>query len=483
MKRKMILTLFISLLWGVEIFPQQISLSEAINLALSNNPDLKIQNLKVKSAENELKKAWGNFFPSLNFEGGFTRMNSPLELDLEPFRQLIITLQAGNQTELRNLYNITSGGTSYSPAEKSAIFNQYYSLLNNQIPAFNMELKKQNYYHGELTAVQPLFLGGKLIAYKNYRNSNLNYEKNEQLRKRNELISKISDIYLKAYLLQNIVEIRKEVIAAVQRHKSEAEKAFDEGLVTKFSITKAEVALSEATLNYKRDRHNSQLLILSLKELCGLDKSDLSIKLIDPQLPEESFNLKDFLNKSQLNHPAIKMIEEKINQAEDNYIIKRSEFLPQIAAFGMKEVYPEYLSVLEPKWVIGVQLKMNLFNGFKDYMELENANYLKEQADYKKESIKRKINLWVNKNYKELLNALDELKLSGKRIELASENLRIAEKKFESGTGTTTEVIDAELGLEKAKIDQSTAIYKYYSALLNLFEASGEPEKILEFID
>ena len=483
MRKTKLMFLILSFVFFSNVHSQEISLSKAIKTALSQNPEMKYQSEKVKVAELGVKSAWGNFFPTLDLEGGFTRINSPIELDLEPFRKLIITLQANNQVELQNLYNISSGGTPYTPAEKVTFYNQYYNLLNRQIPSFNMELKKQNYYHGRFIAVQPLFLGGKLIAFRDYKKSVLNYSKSEKCKEKDELIAKISKIYLKSFLLENVLNVRKDAINTIKKHKKNALNAFKEGVVTKVSITKADVALSEAEANYKKDLNNKKMLNVALAELLGKDDAKYTPHVNKLVLPATKPNFDELIAKAMEYNPGLDMIEEKINQAEYNYKIKRSEFLPKVAAFGEKEIYPEYLSVLEPKWAIGVRIKINLFNGFKDYSGLEEAEHLKNEAKFKKESIQRKIKLWIEKNYKEMENAEDEFNSVQTRIKFARENLRMAEKRFNSGMGTSLEVVDAELSLEEARIEKISALYKYFDALTNIFETIGEPEKIVEFID
>lgn len=464
-------------------FGQELTLKEALNIAFKNNPELKIYKEKEKIAELKYKAAWGNFFPSLNFEGGFTRMNSAIELDLAPFRELIMNLQASNQVELRNIYSILAGNPSFTPAEKATLFKQYYGVLDSQIPSFNMKLKEQNYKNGRFTAVQPLFLGGKLIAYKNYRRAEREYSSFEKAKVKDELVNKIVTTYLKLKLIDNIIDVRKNAVRTIEAHKKQAEQLYEQGIISKVSITKAEVALAEANQKLNSELNNRKLLQLSLADLLGKDHLD-SLSVSDEfYLKETQIDLKEALREAHQYQPVLQMVERKLLSADANYKIQRSDFLPTIAAFGMKEIYPEYLSVLEPKWAIGVQVKWNIFNGFKDYLELEEAEHIKKEAEYSKVKYRRMINLWVNKNYTDYKNAIDEYRSSLKTYELAKENLRINDKKFLAGMATSLEVIDAELSVEQAQISKYLSLYNYYYALTNLFTATGKPERILEYLD
>lgn len=51
--------------------------------------------------------------------------------------------------------------------------------------------------------------------------------------------------------------------------------------------------------------------------------------------------------------------------------------------------------------------------------------------------------------------------------------------RFETGLGTSLDVIDAELVLEKNLIESKTSLFDYYKAMADLYTAVGEPEKFL----
>lgn len=64
-------------------------------------------------------------------------------------------------------------------------------------------------------------------------------------------------------------------------------------------------------------------------------------------------------------------------------------------------------------------------------------------------------------------------------LKLAEENLRMNEKRFETGMSTSLEVIDARLSLERVKIDRLLSLYQYYNSMVNLLLAAGKPQEIL----
>jgi outer membrane protein TolC len=173
------------------------------------------------------------------------------------------------------------------------------------------------------------------------------------------------------------------------------------------------------------------------------------------------------------------MIDKKKEEAADNYIVQRSNFLPQLAAFGKYEIFQSYLSSLEPKWVIGLQFKLNIFNGLRDYTKLQTAIHMEREVDYAAQEAEKKVSLWVNKSYRDVQNSSVRYNKLNATIELANENLRANEKRFESGMGTSLEVIDARLMLEKNQVERLVSLHDYYRSLTDLYLATGRPQEIL----
>ena len=114
----MIKKIFLIVLSIVTVKAQVTSLSDAIDLALSNNLEIKKYEEKLVQREFENQKALGNFLPSIDFDYSYNRLNDDLTIDLAPIRDGIISLQANTQTEIANIYNILQTGQALQDAQK-----------------------------------------------------------------------------------------------------------------------------------------------------------------------------------------------------------------------------------------------------------------------------------------------------------------------------------------------------------------------------
>lgn len=479
-RRNLVKVIYLFFLISSFCFAQEFTLEQAIDYALKSNYKIKQFEEKVKQKEYQEYEAYGNFLPVISFNGTYTHLNDPIIFDLEPVRQAMITLQANNQVEFANVYNIIKTGIPLSDDARNQYFNGSFQQLNSKIPLFRETLKKQDYLTANITAVQPLFMGGKLFAAKSFASNEIETANVELIQIKNEIKSEVINSYLNVALLKEIISVRLNVIAGVRKHKVKAERLLEEGLISNFNVLRARVAESEAEKNYSTDlnKYNSALLAL---------KTIMNYNFFDSLLISDSLFFSDFnnnydnvLNEGLLNQPLLKIIELKKESLNEKYKVDFSSLLPTIAAFGKYELYPEYLSTLEPRWAVGIQASLNIFNGGRDYSKLQATSHLQDELEYLEKETQSKLRLLITKNYNDIAESKYRYEKSNSTIILARENLRLNEKRFDSGLGTSLEIIDAHLSLEKAEIDSKASLYDYYKSLNELYKSTGNMNEFVK---
>lgn len=471
------LTLILVIICNLTLRSQGISLSlkEAIDISLTQNENIKQSYEKLKQKEFANKSAWGNFLPSVNYNISYNNLNDPLSIDLSPIKNVIVSLQSSNQAEIANISNLIGSGSQLTTEQKKLIYNSAFNNLYAVLPEFKQTIKDKQYLSGGLNFVQPIFMGGKILAAKHAASAELAASEYELKKTQNETISEVIDLYIQSYVLSEAVKTRKAYLEGIKNHKINAEKLFTEGIIANNQYLRAIVAVDEAEQKLFDEENNYSLSLLALKFKLNLPEStkfhlsdSLSLFLTD-DLPDETFE----------NQPIIKILDEKQKLAEENYKAIQSSFLPSIYAFGKYEIFPQYLSALEPRWILGIQLNYNLFNGFKDIEKLQEAKSLKNEVTFKRNEISNNLRLLYTKSLNEINSTKMKYEKLSSSIESAKENLRQNLKRFETGLGNSLDVIDAQLYLQKIELDKLTAIYSYYKALNQYSYVLGKPELFL----
>lgn len=126
---KRVVILFVFLLSIGNLFSQQsLTLEECRTLAIQNNKDLKISKEKIKVADNERKAAYTKYFPQLSATGAYL----------------------WNEKDI-NLFDFNTLGAA--------------GALVPQGVKDALHLDIQNVWVGNVSLVQPVFMGGKIVSY------------------------------------------------------------------------------------------------------------------------------------------------------------------------------------------------------------------------------------------------------------------------------------------------------------------------------
>ena len=457
-----------------------LDLNKAIETGLKQNDKIKQYEEKSNQKQIEFKQTTGNFLPKIDLTASFNHLNDDISIDLNPIRDVMLNIQAKNQVEFANIYSLLQGGSPLTQQQRALLFSSNYNALNNQIPPFVEQMKKQDYWSTYIQGEQPVFLGGKLLAARDYASLEKQVADIETKKVKDEVISEIVDNYLNVIMIQDIIKTRQKVLDGMIKHRDNAKKLFDDGLIAKHQYLRGEVAVADAqsSLNDEMNRLNlAYTALISSIGLSGQENILIQDSLVYKNVRD---SIQYYKNTAYVNYPAIRLINFKRQETDVKKRIDRAEFLPKIGLFGKFEFFNNYLSMIEPRWVVGIQGSINLFNGFKDKQNYEVTQSLRNEIDFLESETKRKLNLWIENSYMEMVNAEDKYYRMQTNIDLASENLRLTTARFSTGLGTSLDVVDAELVLEKDEIDRTVTVYNYYKSLNEIMKATGSSINFVE---
>ncbi len=453
------------------------SLNAIIDSATTKHSKIQQYKERIAAKKYDVKAATGNYMPSLTLSGSFNRINDPLTINLDPIREAMIGLEANDIVQMESIKAKIAGG-SYI-VNGSPLYNTYYtgavSSLENKLPHFVDTLKDVQYPSLSLTLVQPLFTGFKITAGRKAAKADLEVSMNEYRKIQNELIRDIAVNYINLIVEKNAVQIRTDVLEGMMQHKKRAQILSDNGMISANQVLRAKVAVAEAQRNLDFEVNRLELLYVTMNKMCCIDDS---VK-IEPQQQLNYTTVTDSLEKiialAMENHPVFGMLKNNYIMAKQKNIASKAVFYPQVNAFGKYEVFRDYLSAMEPQWVVGVQASLPLFSGGKNIAAMHASSHTVNEVHQMELSAQRDITLLINKHFREMKSAENRYLHLDSDIELANENLFQCKSRFESGYGTSLEIIDAELVLEKNRMERTAALGEYYKSIVEMYTAAGLP--------
>ncbi len=271
---------------------------------------------------------------------------------------------------------------------------------------------------------------------------------------------------------------RREVLAGVEEHHAQAVRLEEEGFLAPVEVLHAEVAVREADRELKAATHDRALAAAALQALLGTGGAapePVSPLFLVRELPD----LVELQQRSEELNPALAQLAALRDQARSASRAARGARYPDVALFGMRELYRNDLTVLDPSWAAGVAVGFTVFDGFARGKRIAAARELEARLEQFDRGAKRDIGLLVEQRYRALARARDQYDALDATVGLAEESLRARRQAFEEGFATSLDVIDARNTLAGVRLARSASAYDFVVALADLAEAVGEPELFL----
>jgi outer membrane protein TolC len=189
--------------------------------------------------------------------------------------------------------------------------------------------------------------------------------------------------------------------------------------------------------------------------------------------PVDAVTLEQTRAKALQARPDYRAQQERESTARLSSSATRLERLPTVAAFADYGSIGTGIDNALPTRTYGVSVKVPLFDGGRrDARRAESASqYRAEKA--RTNDLKEQIDLDVRLALDSLASAQDEVTVAQEGLGLAENELAQARRRYGAGVANGVEVTDAQTRLERARDNQTAALYNYNVARIDLAQAMG----------
>lgn len=407
------------LILSSSVFAREITLDQAIQMALENSKEIKISEKDVEVSKLKVGIAFKDALPSVVYSGTYTRGEYERKMYKHGWEE--------NQVERKGGYTQT------------------------------------------ISISQPIFQGGAVLggikgaqAYKKI--SNLLY------------MGERRDVRLETILnYSNIVKFEKDLEALEASHKElkaryEKQKAqLDLRLITKTDILKTEYSMLEVESQIIGTKNRIEIEKEKLRIKTGL-VNDKNIEVVEFTVPENLSRNIDFAkDKHQALTESIGALTAKyyVDAADASKMISRADMLPKVNAFasyGTSERTKYNPTIDEAEWRGGVQVTWNVFEFGKNYDSYRVASITKEQEELREKSSKDNIGVNVTDAYLELIRMEKERSSKERAMEAAVENFKMDQERYDAGLISTVDFLLSETQMREAKVAYNQVVVDYLYA-------------------
>jgi outer membrane protein TolC len=129
---------------------------------------------------------------------------------------------------------------------------------------------------------------------------------------------------------------------------------------------------------------------------------------------------------------------------------------------------------------VGISVRVPIFDGGRrDARRAESVSQYRAEK-VKTGDLKEQIELDIRLALDALHSADEQVKVAREGLELAEAELTQARRRYEAGVAIGVEVTDAQSRLERARDNQTTALYNYNVGRIDLAQAMGAVRKSVE---
>jgi outer membrane protein TolC len=406
--------------------PLVLTLDEALQVALSDNPTVKVADKTIQKKQYAKKGTYAALWPEIAASATYQRYIKKQRLHF-----------GGQDIEVGTANNISAG-------------------INAGMPLVNAQLWKSL----KLSAMDVE------LAVEQARSSRI------------DMVEQVSKAFYQVLLAKDSYDVYKRVYDnAVENHRI-IEKRYSVGQVSEYDFIRSQVSVANAEPNVFNAENSIVLALWQLKALLGVDLEkdiDCAGRLADYEVElNAQIEMGDLSNNSTM-----KQLDIQSDMLEQALKIKRAANLPTLAlSVGYNYVVMnETLDFSEYKWnpysVAAFSLNIPIFAGGKRRAEINQAKIDIETLQLQKENTERQLRTAMMSYYSNMLTNVKQFHASSQTISQAKRGYEIAVKRYEVGGGTLVDVDNSQLAYTQAELSRSTAIFNYLTNQVSMAKVMG----------
>ena len=456
-----------------------LSLDSCRVMALRNNKQMGVSQLKQEVATNLRKSARTKYLPHVSAIGAYVHTSEEVSILNDTQKGTLTNLgttaagalgpavnsQLGQMGSLLGQLGVPAeafqqmaGDMQQGMADMAGALN---GLGKDVVDAFRTD--SRNIWTGSVMLTQPVFMGGSIVAMNRLADINEEMSANSSDARRQAVLYSTDQAYWQVVSLKHKQRLAESYLALVKKFDNDVRHMIEEGVATRSDGLSVSVKVNEAEMTLQKVNDGLVLSKMLLCQKIGLpmnesitlvdeDAENLSLSAVEPQLEVE---------QAIENRPELKVLGNTVDMSKQVTNILKAGNLPQVALTGGYVVSnPNLLNGFEKKfggfWNVGVLVRVPLWNWGDVAYKVRASKGATAIANLELEEARDLIELQVNQSTFKVGEANKRLAMAQTAINRADENLRIANLGFSEGVIAPSVVMEAQtawLQAQSQKID------------------------------
>ena len=422
---------------GARVFADDqgvLKLDTVIQIALESSPDMDSAVARTWAADASLRRAQAELYPTLSFTESYGVSNNPVTTFMYQLNQSRLTFnQDFNSpktkddfdTRLRLQYGIYTGGRRSAEIDAAEW----------QTVAGNADLQST----------------------------------------RNKLVYHVAEAYYRLLQANELVRVRSETVAQVERHLEIVRARFRAETAVKSDVLSVEVRLAEAREQLVTSQHQVELAWAVLENVLGRRIERLALPEEVPPAPwaDRVAQVEQAVAAALAVRPELEQVNGQFQAAQYAVEAARSGNRPTLNFVGDYDAFTGDFRHGNDSFFVGLVFQLNLLDGGRTRGEVDRASAQAREIAARYRRLVADIELDVRRAYLQVRDAQERLTVATQAIDHAEEGLREIEVRYRGQTATITELIDAQVALSNARVRRANAQAEVEIARASLERAVG----------
>lgn len=399
----------------------RLSLSQIVDLALTNNPITRIAWLQARAAEASLGSRQASWLPEVDLNGSLVRSRSAAQAG----RPSVAQTGFGPSLALNQLLFDFGGRAALIDESRAALITA--NLLHSQ-------------------SIQDVILRAETAFYRVLDGSALMAAQDATIRERQTFLD-----------------------AAEARHRA--------GVSTIADVLQARTALSQATLSRETIEGDLRTAEGQLATAMGLPPStrvDLGSLPVDVPARELTAEVATLIANALANRPDLNAARAEVLVAEARVREVRSQGLPTLSLAGsVGRPSPGLFTTGSVSYSAGLFFRWPLFTGFRNRYDIRQAEFRAASERENARRIEQGVGLEVWTGYNALQTATHRLTTVRDLLKSAQESADVASGRYRAGVGSVIDLLTAEAALESARAEEVRARTDWFLSIARLAHDTG----------
>lgn len=403
---------------------RQLTLQEAVQLAVSQNRDLKIARLKIVESEQKKAEARSTYFPQITNES-----------------------QVHHLTALENL-DIPEGAFGVIPNA-------------GLVPSHDVFIGQgsQTVETSATTLAQPLTQLIRIRQNNRIASSEIATSRDELQKSENEVAVKVHQLYFGILIARLQKRAADQETAYEDTLQRESEEDVRNGSALKVATIQSRAGLLQSQQSALTAELQVSDLTAELNDLLGLPlDTPLELSPVQTSALEERTH-DEYLKIAYSENPEIKTAADAVEKAKAGVAAAKSAYIPDVTAIAGERYQNGIPFLVHNFGVFGVNLSYDVFDFGKRRAVVRQREAELAEAQENLERLKEKVGVGIERSYNKVATTKHMLQVANAIVSLRAENERLAENQLGQGVvlvsarrQASAESYQAQAGLLQAQL-------------------------------